>query len=203
MIEKTLLTHVKIEPADVESLAWLARSFAMKVHANQVRKYTDLPYTTHLAEVAGIVSSVLDHNALSPDTLIAVAWLHDAKEDQGVTDQQLWHVLHDQVDGRFGIGTVERVVRGVSWLTSENSTKPRRERKHEGALRLGQAPHWVQTIKCADIFSNASSVAQLAPDFARIYLKEKEFELLCMEKAHSELRAETLAMVRQQQALVI
>lgn len=42
----------------VSNLAFKAMAFAREVHAKQRRKYTNNPYADHLAEVAGIVSTV-------------------------------------------------------------------------------------------------------------------------------------------------
>ena len=64
-------------------IAYRAMVFARRVHAAQTRKYSGNPYADHLAEVAGIVASVLPDPAA-----IAVAWLHDCVEDQGITEME-------------------------------------------------------------------------------------------------------------------
>lgn len=46
--------------------------FAMECHKDQLRKYIDVPYFSHLAEVAGLLATVRN----DPES-IAVAWLHD------------------------------------------------------------------------------------------------------------------------------
>ena len=46
------------------NIAFEAMSFAKSVHAGQVRKYTGNPYTDHLAEVAGIVATVIADQSL-------------------------------------------------------------------------------------------------------------------------------------------
>ena len=61
------------------SIAFEAMRFAREVHKHQKRKYTGNAYTDHLGEVAGIVASV-PHT----EEMIAIAWLHDCIEDQGV-----------------------------------------------------------------------------------------------------------------------
>ncbi len=66
------------------TLAYEAMMFAREVHKDQRRKYTNNPYTDHLAEVTGIVSTVSRKQEIQPRRLIAVAWLHDCMEDQGV-----------------------------------------------------------------------------------------------------------------------
>lgn len=152
-------------------LAFEAMQFARKVHAGQRRKYTNAPYADHLAEVAGIVATV-DRQ----DAVIAVAWLHDCVEDQGVTEGDLI--------GMFG----EVVARGVM-LLSDLEEGNRATRKRLSRERLAAAPGWVQTIKCADLISNTGSIVRFDPDFARVYLEEKRLLLEVMTKADRRLWA--------------
>lgn len=158
-------------------LAFNAMVFAREKHKEQRRKYTNGPYADHLAEVAGIVATVeLDQVA------IATAWLHDVMEDQGVT--------FEEVEGLFG----EAVAEGVRWL-SDMETGNRAERKRLSRERLAQAPAWVQSIKCADLISNTSSIMMYDPAFAKVYLEEKRLLLAVLTKADRRLRiiAEQLA----------
>lgn len=153
------------------SISIKAMQFARGVHKDQVRKYTGNPYADHLAEVAGIVATV-DNS----QTTIAVAWLHDCIEDQGVTSQQL-------ID-QFGF----MVALGVSVL-SDLETGNRAERKAASRARLADAPGWIQTIKCADLISNTSSIVKHDPKFAVTYLEEKRLLLDVMTKADPRLIA--------------
>ena len=153
------------------SLAYEAMVFAREVHKDQRRKYTGNPYTDHLAEVAGIVATV-DSSAES----IAVAWLHDCREDQGVTGEEVEH--------RFGM----RVAVGVA-LLSDFERGNRAERKRLSRERLASAPAWVQTIKVADLISNTASIVQHDPQFAQVYLEEKRLLLNVMTKADHRLVA--------------
>ncbi|NIG77876.1 bifunctional (p)ppGpp synthetase/guanosine-3',5'-bis(diphosphate) 3'-pyrophosphohydrolase [Klebsiella sp. Ap-873] len=150
--------------------------FAMDKHKGQRRKYTNNPYTDHLAEVAGIVSSVLLH-----DTVIACAWLHDVVEDQGVTAVELRR--------EFGV-SVSRGVMALSDLEEGN----RAERKKLSRERLAKAPSWVQTIKVADLISNTSSIVEHDPKFAVTYLEEKRLLLDVLTEADPRL----LAIAREQ-----
>lgn len=152
-------------------LAFRAMMFARAVHQDQRRKYTGNPYIDHLAEVAGIVATVDD----TPES-IAVAWLHDCREDQGVTGEEIEH--------RFGM----RVAVGVA-LLSDFETGNRAERKAAGRVRLASAPGWVQTIKCADLISNTGSIVMHDPDFAVVYLEEKRLLLDVLTAADPRLRA--------------
>ena len=154
----------------MSTLAFKAMMFARTAHAGQVRKYTGNPYADHLAEVAGIVATVDG----SPES-IAVAWLHDCREDQGV--------MGAEIEDRFGM----RVAVGVA-LLSDFETGNRAERKAASCARLASAPGWVQTIKCADLISNTSSIVMHDPKFAVTYLTEKRALLDVMVLAHPGLR---------------
>ena len=159
------------------TIAYDAMMFARQVHATQVRKYTGNPYVDHLAEVAGIAMSVGWHEPqIHPDQFMAVCWLHDAFEDQGITP--------GEIASRFGV----QVSVGVAWL-SDMEQGNRAERKAASRTRLGGAPAWVQTIKCADLISNTSSIVKHDPKFAEIYLEEKRLLLDVLTKADPRLRA--------------
>lgn len=56
-----------------------AVQYANRIHADQTRKGTDVPYMTHLL---GVASLVLENGAQSEEEVIG-ALLHDAAEDQG------------------------------------------------------------------------------------------------------------------------
>ncbi len=160
------------------SLAYDAMMFAREVHKEQRRKYTNNPYTDHLAEVAGIVASI------APDSAhIATAWLHDCVEDQGISLQA--------IADRFG----DLVAIGVSGL-SDMEEGNRAERKAASRARLALCSGWIQTIKCADLISNTSSIVQHDPKFAVTYLEEKRLLLDVMTKADPRL----LALARGQSA---
>lgn len=152
-------------------MAYQAMMFAREAHRAQRRKYTNNPYTDHLAEVAGIVATV-DGSA---ETL-AVAWLHDCREDRNVSGEEIEH--------RFGM----RVAVGVA-LLSDFEGGNRAARKAASRSRLADAPGWVQTIKCADLISNTSSIVRHDPNFAAAYLEEKRLLLDVLTKADPRLLA--------------
>lgn len=160
------------------SLAYDAMMFARHIHAAQVRKYTGNPYADHLAEVTGIVSTVTGavHESVSPEEMIATAWLHDSIEDQEVT-------LH-QIQGLFG----KMVAKGVLAL-SDLEKGNRAQRKAASCIRLGAADGWIQTIKLADMISNTSSIVKHDPNFAAVYLQEKRALLDVLTNGDSRLHA--------------
>lgn len=157
------------------SLAYHAMVYARKVHSKQERKYTGNPYSDHLAEVAGIVSTVASaEQEVGIDVMLATAWLHDCVEDQDVSIGFL--------SREFG----NTVAEGVT-LLSDLEFGSRAERKQASRDRLAAAPGWVQTIKCADLISNTSSIVKHDPKFAKVYLEEKRLLLDVMTKADGRL----------------
>lgn len=158
-----------IEPT---SNAFEAMHFAMLVHRDQRRRYTGVPYTDHLAEVAGIVATVAGPE--QHDLMVSVAWLHDSVEDQGVS--------HEALALRFGHEVADGVL-----LLSDLESGNRASRKEASRARLARAPGWVQTIKAADLISNTSSIVEHDPKFAVTYLAEKRMLLQVLTAADQRL----------------
>lgn len=152
-----------------------AMLFAMDRHSDQRRKYTNEFYWKHLAEVVAIVASV----SWVTDEMLMAAWLHDVVED---TDTNI-----DEVRNKFGL-TVARLVDGLSDVSTKEDGN-RAARKAIDRAHLAQGCALTQTIKCADVISNGSSVAILAPDFAKVYLPEKVALLKVLKKADVALLA--------------
>lgn len=152
-------------------LAFRAMKFAREAHKGQKRKYTGNPYVDHLAEVAGIVATVY-----AAAEVIATAWLHDCIEDQNVS--------YEELESAFGLYVADGV-----FALSDLETGNRATRKEASRKRLAMAEGWVQTIKCADLISNTSSIVLHDPDFAIIYLEEKRLLLDVLTKADPRLLA--------------
>ena len=160
-----------------------ALEFARAAHATvrnsdgsvgQVRKFTGEPYVEHPIEVSNLVAK----SARCTKVMIAAALLHDVAEDTSVT-------LSD-IEKRFGPEVREL----VECLTNPPHTEgeSRADRKAAARQRLEQAPWQAQTIKCADIRSNAQSIASHDPKFAKVWIPEKLKEIAAMSKADPELR---------------
>jgi len=149
--------------------AFTAMQFALKVHTGQTRKYVGTPYSDHLAEVAGIVATV----SRDPND-IAIAWLHDCVEDS--------NILYMELRELFG----KEIAAGVLML-SDLEEGNRRERKEQSCRRLALAPANIQTIKCADLISNTRSIVDHDPNFAAVYLREKQALLAVMTAADRRL----------------
>lgn len=138
-----------------------AAKFATIAHASvdQRRKYTGEPYIVHPQAVAALVASV-PHD----DAMIAAAWLHDTVEDCGVLIETIEHELGADVASL------------VEWLTdvSKLADGNRKIRKTIDRLHSAAAPARAQTIKIADLIDNSRTILMHDPDFARVYLREKE-----------------------------
>lgn len=159
-----------------------AADFAIAAHqaVGQVRKYTGEPYWLHPRDVAQLVQFFSKPGELGDfqkDEVIAAAWLHDVVEDTKVTI--------DDIMARFG--------NKVAWLVSEvtDVSKPedgnRAIRKALDRDHLAKASPAGKTIKLADIICNTASIVKHDPEFAKIYLKEKEELLPLLTSGSREL----------------
>jgi (p)ppGpp synthase/HD superfamily hydrolase len=119
--------------------------YAARLHGDQSRKGTRVPYITHLLAVAAIVGE----NGGSEDEVVA-ALLHDAPEDRGGEAR-----LRD-IRLRFGHAVAE-IVAGCS-DTYEDPKPPWRERKERHLAHLAGASDSVRLVSAADKLHNARSV---------------------------------------------
>ena len=119
--------------------------YASRLHRDQVRKGTSVPYITHLLAVASIVGE----NGGTEDEVVA-ALLHDAPEDQGGEAR-----LRDIRD-RFG-ARVAQIVDGCT-DTYETPKPPWRERKERYLAHLAGASGSVRLVSSADKLHNARTV---------------------------------------------
>jgi (p)ppGpp synthase/HD superfamily hydrolase len=119
--------------------------YASRMHRDQVRKDTNVPYITHLLAVASIVGE----NGGTEDEVVA-ALLHDAPEDQGGEA-----TLRD-IRARFG-DEVAKIVDGCT-DTYEDSKPPWRKRKERYLAYLSNASGSVRLVASADKLHNARTV---------------------------------------------
>lgn len=159
-----------------------AKNYACKEHAMQKRKYTGEPYSVHLAEVAAIVSSVTDD-----ENIIAAAWLHDVLEDTNVTPNELFT--------EFG-SVVTQLVYMVSDVSRPEDGN-RAARKAIDHIHLARANADAQTIKLADLISNAKDIVKNDPKFAKVYLQEKRNLLGVLTKGDSSLYGQAWFTLRE------
>ena len=136
-----------------------AMAFAREKHKDQLRKYTLIPYWTHVEDVADLVAGVTDD-----ERVIAAAILHDTVEDTDTT-------LNELADA-FGA----RVASLVDELTdryADPALGNRAKRKAKECERLAMVSIEAMTIKLADLIDNTKTITFYDPKFAPTYLKEK------------------------------
>jgi GTP pyrophosphokinase len=142
----------QIQPSNQVEMAVLdlskfieAMAYASKLHSDQTRKGTNIPYLTHLL---GVATLVLESGG---DTDLAVAaLLHDAVEDQGGLDTL------QTIQDKFG-ESVASIVEGCS----DSFTYPKppwKERKKAYLSHLPTATPEVRLVSLADKLHNARSI---------------------------------------------
>lgn len=153
-------------------------------HTGQDRKYSQVPYIVHPLRVMSIVRSVSDNEAM-----LCAAALHDVVEDT--------HATELDVRREFG----DTVADLVMWLTDVSKPEDgnRRVRKDIDLAHSADAPAEAQTIKLADLIDNTRSITSADPDFAVVYMAEKERLLAVLTKGHPTLQAEAQARLRHYQ----
>lgn len=119
--------------------------YAARLHREQTRKGTGVPYVTHLLAVAAIVGE----NGGTEDEVVA-ALLHDAPEDVG------GEARLEEIRARFG-DPVADIVAGCS-DTYEDPKPPWQERKEAYVGHLATAPPSVRLVSAADKLHNVRSV---------------------------------------------
>lgn len=148
-----------------------AINFAQFAHDGQIRKFSKLPYFLHLQSVANMVQYYSGYE----DDIIS-SYLHDALED---TDTTL-----DIIEKEFG-PSVAYTVKNLTSVGKNFGT--RAERKVADNIILSKANYAVQTIKCADILDNVSSMLACDPEFGKKYLLEKIETVSMFKKADPAL----------------
>jgi (p)ppGpp synthase/HD superfamily hydrolase len=122
-----------------------ALTYAARLHRDQTRKATGIPYVTHLLAVAAIVGE-----AGGTEDEVVAALLHDAPEDQGGEARLA------EIRERFG-AQVADIVAGNS-DTYQDPKPPWRGRKERYVAHVACAPHSVRLVSAADKLHNARSV---------------------------------------------
>lgn len=145
-----------------------------------MRKYTGEPYIVHPDEVAGIVASVTDDQAM-----IAAAYLHDVVEDTAVSLDRVRELFGDDVAGL------------VEMLTDVSKPEDgnRKARKAIDRNHTASASPRAKTIKLADLISNTASIVTHDAEFAKVYLAEKRLLLDVLREGDATLYAEALRLV--------
>ncbi|MBD2364645.1 HD domain-containing protein [Anabaena minutissima FACHB-250] len=119
--------------------------YATRLHANQTRKISGVPYVAHLLSVAALV---LEAGGTEEEAIAGL--LHDAVEDQGGQSTR------EEIRQRFG----ETVVAIVDGCTECNTypKPPWQERKKRYLDNLRHASPSVRRVSLADKLHNARSL---------------------------------------------
>ena len=130
-----------------------ALAFAAKHHDRQVRKGTKLPYLTHPANVAVILTRY-DRDELT----VVAGILHDAVEDC-VRDGYTREMLEQRIGEKFGEGVLETVL-AVTYrrVDDEGVELSSEERKTDYLKRLAGANDAARWVCAADKVHNANSI---------------------------------------------
>lgn len=120
-------------------------SFAFRLHQNQYRKQSKVPYISHLLAVTAIV---LENDGTEDQAIAAL--LHDAVEDQGGFETL------NKIEEHYG-GDVAKIVEGCS----DSFTDPKppwEERKSTYLIKIKGSSDAIQLVSLADKVHNARSI---------------------------------------------
>jgi (p)ppGpp synthase/HD superfamily hydrolase len=130
-----------------------ALAFAAKHHDRQVRKGTKLPYLTHPANIAVILTRYGRDN----DTVVA-GILHDVIEDC-VRDGYTREMLEQRIGDKFGPHVLETVLAVTYRRHDDDGVElSGEERKTDYLERLAQANESARWVCAADKIHNVSSI---------------------------------------------
>jgi (p)ppGpp synthase/HD superfamily hydrolase len=116
---------------------------ALKFHAGQQRKGTDIPYVVHTLAVGMILAG-----AGCSDEVIAAGILHDMLEDTTVTI--------DEIQDMFG----DRVASLIVACSEPDKSLPWEIRKQRFIASLKNAPLDVRVVTCADKLHNLRTMVR-------------------------------------------
>src|SRR6476661_9207759 len=130
-----------------------ALAFAAKHHDQQVRKGTRLPYLTHPANVA----IILTRYSQDEETVVA-GILHDVIEDC-VRDGYSRAMLEQRIGDKFGADVLDTVLAVTHRQVDEDGVElSSDERKDDYLERLAGAPERARWVCAADKIHNGSSI---------------------------------------------
>lgn len=126
--------------------------YGIRVHNEQKRKGTEIPYVAHLMAVTAIV---LENGGTEEEAI--AAFLHDAAEDQG------GRKTLDEIERHFGSGVAAVVASCTdAWTTPK---PPWRQRKEAYIKHIAEASPSALLVSMADKLHNARAILN---DYQRI-----------------------------------
>jgi len=149
-----------------------AKRFAVVAHGDQKRKYTKQPYVVHPFAVGKLLATVTDD-----EEIIAAGILHDVVEDTYATGTDIKIFFGDRV---------QKLVLEVTDV-SKPSDGNREIRKELDRQHIASSSPDGKTIKLADLIDNTYSIVEFDPDFAKVYMREKNKLLDILTEGNPEL----------------
>lgn len=130
-----------------------ALAFAAKHHDRQVRKGTRLPYLTHPANVAIILTR---YNR--DDQTVVAGILHDVIEDC-VREAYTRDMLEQRIGDKFGADVLDTVLAVTHRRVDDDGIELSTDEKRDDYLeRLGSASESAKWVSAADKLHNGSSI---------------------------------------------
>ena len=130
-----------------------ALAFAAKHHDQQVRKGTRLPYVTHPANVAIILTRYQ-----RDDQTVVAGILHDVIEDC-VREAYTRDMLERRIGDKFGAGVLETVLAVTHRRVDDEGIELSHDERRDDYLeRLSRASESARWVCAADKLHNASSI---------------------------------------------
>lgn len=172
----------------IKEIVVKAYTFAEEAHGEAVRKFSGLPYFTHVKFVA----RTLDDLHCEPD-IIAAGFLHDLIEDTSVT--------YDQILNEFG-KRIADLVKGVS--NNEEDMKTAGGKRLYLAKKISEMDDDCLTIKLADRYHNVLFLEHdsTPKEFIEKYYKETKFILFALEQTGRILTEVQSALIKRIEAIL-
>lgn len=135
-----------------------AIDLAKNAHAGQVRKFSGLPYASHIARVAGRVSM---YNSSTED-MIAAAYCHDVLEDTRITYSEMLFSI-----GKEASDMVLELTNPSKFSSLSRADRKKMDRDHISDIS--------RSSKIIKFFDRIDNVSELIRDFHILSKSEKEF----------------------------
>jgi len=176
--------------------------FVKDAHKKQLRKYTNLPYFTHLENVATLACEYLNNKLI-----FEIALCHDILEDKEETNINDFLLFKKLVEIGYDGDEATYIVSHVSMLSNqyEKIKYPhlnRKERTTLEAMRLGEMNYIIQSIKYCDIIDNCKNIYKYDEKFGKIYLKEKQLFIEYMSDGNEELKRKVIETINKSLILI-
>lgn len=169
--------------------AW---NFAARAHNGQLLPGSDLPYITHISNVAmEVMSAIAQVPIEQPNLAVQCALLHDTLEDTAITP--------DQLEAEFGAA----VTCGVLAL-SKNPALPRAEQMPDSLRRVLAQPTEVWIVKLGDRITNLQQPpGHWNPDKIHRYYDEAILIQDTLKAAHPVLATRLADKIKRYQRYLI